>query len=146
MVVRNPLRRFPAPTVPPGARSRASLRLTAAAAEGRLELPVCTDCGAVQYPPREVCHACLSVALAWRPQAGLVELIAETTLFHSNEIYFRQRLPWRLGLVRLEGGPTIVTHLHGACPAPPTRVRLRACLDKAGQAALIALPPTETPD
>ena len=49
---KNPVLRTPLPTLPPGKRSRAALGLTAAAARGRLELQVCQDCGATQYPPR----------------------------------------------------------------------------------------------
>ena len=141
---KNPILRTRQPTVPPGARSRTALGLTAAAAEGRFELQVCRDCGAVQYPPREACHACLSPRLVWRPQDGAGELLADTTLQHSNDLFFRERLPWRLGMVRLDSGPTVVAHLHGDCPPAPGRVRVGARLDKAGQAILIALPATET--
>ena len=57
--VRNPVRALRLPTLPPAGRSRAALRLTAAAAEGRFELQHCADCATVQYPPRSVCgHAC----------------------------------------------------------------------------------------
>ena len=140
---KNPTRRTPLPTVPPAARSRIALGLTAAAAQGRLALQVCRDCGAVQYPPREVCGACLSERLDWRNQAGAGELISDTVLRHSNELYFRERLPLRLGTVRLDAGPTLIAFVHGACPPPPARVRVRACLDRAGQAALAALPDNE---
>ena len=30
-----------------------------------IRLQRCADCGAAQYPPREVCGACLSDRLAW---------------------------------------------------------------------------------
>ena len=56
--------------LPPWARSRVALGLTAAAAEGRFELQVCTRCGRTQYPPREACHACLADDLDWREQTG----------------------------------------------------------------------------
>ncbi len=140
---KNPTRRTPLPTVPPGARSRIALGLTAAAAQGRLALQVCRDCGAVQYPPREVCGACLSERLDWRNQAGAGELISDTVLRHSNELYFRERLPLRLGSVRLDAGPTLIAFVHGACPPPPARVRVCACLDRPGQAALAAFPDNE---
>src|SRR5436190_11728522 len=39
-----------------------------------------------------------------------------------------------------------VAHLHGDCPAAPARVRVRAGLDRAGQAVLIALPEKDTPN
>ena len=129
--------------LPPAKRSRTGLRLTAAAAAGRFELQCCARCSAVQYPPREACHRCLSVELEWTLQSGSGQLIAQTTLFHSHEAYFRQRLPWRLGLVRLEAGPTVVTHVHRSVPPGPAAVRVTVRLDKAGQAALIARPPGE---
>lgn len=136
----------PSPPLPPGLRSRAALVVTAAAARGRLELQACADCGAVQYPPREACRACLSGALHPRPQDGAGELIAETTLHHSNDEYFRERLPWRLGLVRLDAGPTAMVHVHGGCGPAPSRVRVGARLDKSGQGVLVAFPPQEDPN
>jgi NAD(P)-dependent dehydrogenase (short-subunit alcohol dehydrogenase family)/uncharacterized OB-fold protein len=143
---KNPVLRTRLPTLPPGARSRIALGLTAAAAEGRFALQVCRDCGAVQYPPREACHACLSVRLDWRPQDGAGELLADTVLHHSNDLFFRERLPWRLGLVRLDAGPAVVAHLHGDIPPAPARVRVTARLDRAGQAVVVALPEKETPN
>ncbi len=137
---RNPALRTPQAVLPPGGRSRIALGMTAAAAEGRFELQECTECGKVQYPPREACVRCLSIELEWREQPGGGELISETHLQHSNDLFFRERLPWRLGMVQLDHGPVVVAHLHGDIGCAPTRVRLIAGLDKAGQAALIALP------
>ncbi len=153
---KNPLKRTPQMNVPPGARGRVALGLTVAAAEGRFELQVCQDCGTVQYPPREACGHCVSARLQWRAQSGQGQLLALTTLHHSNDLFFRERLPWRLGLVQLDAGPTVVAHLHGdvheapahlpgvMCDAP-TRVRVGARLDRAGRAVLIAFPPEEIP-
>jgi hypothetical protein len=78
---------------------------------------------------------------------GLGELMSETTLHHSNDLFYRERLPWRLGLVKLDTGPDprwcIV---HGDVPKAPARVSVGARLDKSGQAALIAFPDKETPN
>ena len=130
--------------LPPAERSQFAAGLTQAAERGEFALQVCDDCGAVQYPPREACRSCLSVRLEWRRQDGGGELIAATTLRHSNEPYFRRRLPWRIALVRLDVGPVVIVHLHRNCVPPRSRVRVRACIDKAGQAALVALPPVGT--
>jgi NAD(P)-dependent dehydrogenase (short-subunit alcohol dehydrogenase family)/uncharacterized OB-fold protein len=142
---KNPILRTRLPTVPPAARSRVALGLTAAAALGRFELQLCLVCGAVQYPPREACHLCLSDRLEWRAQDGAGELLADSVVHHSQELFFRERGPWRLGLVKLACGPSVVAHLHGDCPAPPGRVRVSSTLDKAGQAVLVAFPEQETP-
>jgi NAD(P)-dependent dehydrogenase (short-subunit alcohol dehydrogenase family)/uncharacterized OB-fold protein len=143
---KNPVLRTRVPTLPPGMRSRVALGLTAAAAHGKFELQVCRDCGHVQYPPREACCACLSRRLDWQQQDGAGELVSQTVLRHSFELFFRQRTPWPLGMVKLDCGPVVVAHLHGDCPAAPARVRVRAGLDRAGQAVLIALPEKDTPN
>ena len=140
---KNPVLRTRLPTLPPAARSRVALGLTAAAALGRFELQQCRECGTVQYPPREACQKCLSVRLDWKSQPPGGELIAQTVLHHSNDLFFRERLPWRLGLVKLACGPTVVAHLHAGALE---KVRVRAMLDRAGQAVIVALPDKENGD
>ncbi len=142
---KNPVLRTRQINLPPWARGRVALGITAAAAEGRFELQSCQDCGTVQYPPREACHKCLSPRLVWQDQSGEGELLASTTLHHSNDLFFRERLPWRLGLVQLDAGPTLMVHLHGETAAAPTRVRVGARLDRAGQAVLIGFPNEVSP-
>jgi NAD(P)-dependent dehydrogenase (short-subunit alcohol dehydrogenase family)/uncharacterized OB-fold protein len=137
---KNPILRTRLPTLPPAARSRIALGLTAAAALGRFELQECVACGTVQYPPRDACQKCLSTQLLWKRQSGEGELLAATVLHHSNDLFFRERLPWRLGLVRLACGPTVIAHLHAGVPGAPAPVRIAARLDRAGQAALVGLP------
>ena len=141
---KNPILRTRQPTLPPWGRSRVALGLTAAAALGRFELQQCADCGAVQYPPREACHACLSQHLPWRPQSGAGALLSETVLAHSNDLFFRERLPWRLGLVQLDSGPTLMVHLPDCAPKAPARVQVGVRLDRAGQAVLLGFPEPET--
>ena len=143
---KNPVLRTRLPTLPPAARSRIALGLTAAASLGRFELQQCRDCGTVQYPPREACQKCLSIRLDWKPQPPQGELLAHTVLHHSNDLFFRERLPWRLGLVKLACGPTVVAHLHGEIGIPPSPVLIRAALDRAGQAVIVALPDKEGVD
>ncbi len=152
---KNPVLRTPQMNLPPWARGRVALGMTAAAARGAFALQVCQDCSAVQYPPREACHRCLSARLKWREQSGEGKLLGTTTLHHSNDLFFRERLPWRLGFVQLDAGPTLMVHLHGDVPdldysrhgtdAPAARVRVGARLDRAGMAVLIGFPDKETP-
>lgn len=144
--LKNPILRTRQPLTPPMPRSRTALGLTAQAAEGRFSLQRCETCGRVQYPPVDSCRACLSEELLWSPMSGRGELLAHTTLHHSNDPFYRERLPWRLGLTRLEEGPVVVAHLHRDCPAPPAVVRVAAKLDKAGRGVLVALPAEELGD
>src|ERR1700741_793338 len=137
---KNPVLRTRLPTLPPAARSRIALGLTAAAALGRFELQQCRDCGTVQYPPREAAQRCVSTRLDWKPQSPGGELLSDTVLHHSNDLFFRERLPWRLGLAKLASGPTVVAHLHADVPCAPAKLRVAARLDRAGQAVLVGLP------
>jgi NAD(P)-dependent dehydrogenase (short-subunit alcohol dehydrogenase family)/uncharacterized OB-fold protein len=142
---KNPVLRTPQPTLPPHARSRVALGLTAAAARGRLELQVCADCRVVQYPPREVCRFCLSHRLIWRVQDGRGELLTETVLRTAQELFFRERIPSRVGMVRLDTGVNVIAYVHEKVGAAPRRVRVQAALDRAGQAVLVAVPENGRP-
>jgi len=141
---KDPVARTRQATRPPTPRSRRALGLTAAAALGRFELQVCQDCGTTQYPPREVCGHCLSERLRWQPVDASGRLLALTVLSHSNDLYFRERLPWRIGSIEMAAGPTVVAHVHGDCKEGDT-VRLALKLDRSGQAVMIALPQEATP-
>ena len=81
----------------PGLRRRAI-----PAARGLPALPVGRGCAGARSPARARC---------WRT----------TTLHHSNDLFFRERMPWRLGLVQLDAGPTVMVHLHGDVGAAPAR-------------------------
>ncbi|MBU4610905.1 SDR family NAD(P)-dependent oxidoreductase [Achromobacter sp. GG226] len=142
---KDPVARTRQPTLPPGLRSRAGLGLTAMAAEGRFALQVCAECGAVQYPPRDVCGTCLSGELPWRDVSPAGHLMVSTTLHHSNDVYFRERLPWRVGTVQMQAGPSVIAHIHADC-ADNSPVSLALRLDRSGQAVMIALPARSTPN
>ncbi|WP_118135027.1 SDR family NAD(P)-dependent oxidoreductase [Oceanicella sp. SM1341] len=132
-----------APALPPRLRSAPALGLTARAAEGRFALQHCAECGAVQYPPQEICAACLSGDLRWKDVAPKGHLLAGTRLSHSLEPFFQARAgrpaPWRLGLVRHESGAVLTCFVHAAC-AGAGPVRLSLTTDRAGMACLLALP------
>jgi NAD(P)-dependent dehydrogenase (short-subunit alcohol dehydrogenase family)/uncharacterized OB-fold protein len=142
---KNPLLRTRLPASPPRPRSRTSHGFTRAAAEGRFMLQRCKACGAFAYPARDACPSCLSDGLAFvdAPRRGM--LLAETTAHVPSDVYFRERAPWRIGLVKMDCGPTIVTHLHADC-AEGAAVRMSFQLDKSGQAVAFAHPEGETPN
>lgn len=111
----------------------------AAAHEGKLALQQCPACGRVQYPPREMCEACLHPEPRWRiseKEGGF--LLAATTLQHSNEPRFRPQLPLRIGSVQLDVGPVVIGFLRGRL-APGDRVRVQAEANEVGQATLVVL-------
>ena len=140
---KDPVKRTRLPTRPPGNRSREAQGLAAMAARGRFALQTCAGCGAAHYPPRQICSRCLGDALEWRDAADGGRLLAETTLRHANDLFFRDRLPWRLGVVAADAGPSIVVHLAEDC-VRGERVRLALNLDRAGNAVVTARPETPT--
>lgn len=145
---KNPVLRTQRMNLPPMGRGRVAHGLTRAAAVGdHLVLQVCEECQAVQYPPRDACGTCLSPELSWRKQNPCGDLLSVATLHHSNHLYFRERLPWRIGVVRLDSGPTVIAFLTDSVVAPggvagteQTRVQVLLRLDRAGQAVLVAQP------
>ena len=132
---KDPQKRTVTPTLPPGARSRKAIAFSTAAAEGRLAMQSCAECDQVIYPPREMCPKCWSMNLDWRDIADGGELVSETTLRTSVNTYFRERMPWRIGTVRLDAGPVVLAHVHGDVGAYG-RVRMIARTDKSGQSVL----------
>ena len=127
------------PHLPPRERTRLGLRLTAGAAAGFLELPVCRQCGTVLYPVREICAKCLSDDVVWQRQPGGGTVLATTALAHSLEPFFRGHLPWPIGTIQLDVGPVVIAHL-GAALTAGARVTVSHTLDRAGAPVLLALP------
>lgn len=93
-----------------------------------IRLQRCADCGTAQYPPREMCAACLSDRLAWDTADSLSgKVLARTTLHHSHDPRFRPRLPLTIGLVRFAAGPVAVCWLVGsATPGDVVQIRIGA--------------------
>jgi len=142
---KNPLERTRQPLLPPSARSRTAHGLTLAAAEGRFALQRCAECDQFAYPPRDACPGCLSQRLVFTdaPDGGV--LASATTIHISSDSYFREHMPWRTGIVRLDCGPRAIAHLHGDCvEGQPVRLTLQ--LDRSGQPVLFAWPHSETPN
>jgi NAD(P)-dependent dehydrogenase (short-subunit alcohol dehydrogenase family)/uncharacterized OB-fold protein len=142
---KNPLLRTRLPRLPPKPRSRTSHGFTRAAAEGRFMLQCCEACGAFCYPAREACPFCLSSGLAFVDAPRRGTLLAETTARVPSDVYFRERAPWRIGLVKMDCGPAIVAHLHADC-LERAAVDMSFQLDKGGQAVAFARPAEETPN
>lgn len=135
-VKKNPQVKTRSPLVPPMRRSRLGLRLASHAARGAFCLPFCGDCEQAVWPPRDACPVCLA-ALVWQEVSSAGELIAETVLETSPELYFRERMPWRIGTVRLQAGPSVIAHLHNHVSIGQP-VELKLHLDKAQRPVFMA--------
>ena len=111
--------------------------LAEAAAVGRFALQCCEDCGAVQYPPRDACVRCLGARLPWRDVASGGVVAAETTVRISADPSFNAKLPLRIGIVKLDAGPAVITFLGDGAIAG-ARVRMVVRVDAAGRGTMMA--------
>jgi uncharacterized OB-fold protein len=131
--------------LPPQARS--SITATQpGSVSGALQLQRCHDCGSVNYPARELCGACLGERMQWETVDGAGTLLASSLLHHSLAPFFRARLPWRIGSVKLAAGPVAIVHLDPDLPqaARSVRVVTLACTGRAP--CLLALAPESLRD
>lgn len=136
---KDPLVRTQLPLTPPGMGSRASHLLTRAAARGQFALPRCADCGTLNFPVHDVCPNCLSIRIEAAEVKPAGTLLSRTQAEVPALPYFRERAPWHVGLVQIEGGPQALAHLHPEAEVGAA-LRLYLKLDKAGQAVLYAAP------
>ncbi len=87
-----------------------------AAAEGKLLLRSCSDCGAVHHYPRPFCPACWSENVEWVEASGKGTLYTWSTVFVNDMYPFRERLPYIAAVVDLEEGPRMMTNVIDAAP------------------------------
>jgi uncharacterized OB-fold protein len=76
----------------------------AAAAEGRLLLRTCDDCGRAHWYPRAVCPLCASARLRWTQATGRGTVYAFSPARRAEPRYV-------LAYVTLDEGPTLMTNL-----------------------------------
>lgn len=85
----------------------------AAAKEGRLVLQHCPACGDVRFPPGPVCPKCLAGDQGWVEASGNGTLESWIDMHRAYWDAFKDELPYRVCLVRLEEGPVMVSNLVG---------------------------------
>lgn len=84
-----------------------------AAADGRLVLQACTDCGHVQFPPRHVCAKCWSATLADQQSLGDGVIESVTVVRRAPIASYRNKVPYVVVSVILAEGPRMITNLEG---------------------------------
>jgi uncharacterized OB-fold protein len=73
-----------------------------AAADGKLMIQQCNECGQHIHPPRPVCRRCLSTDLAPVEVSGRATLYAWTVAEQAFHPYFADKLPYVYATVELE--------------------------------------------
>lgn len=123
--------------LPPPRHGPHALELAARNRQPGLRLPVCANCDCIVYPLRENCPSCLSDRLEWRPVDDTAELLAVTLLHHSNEAFFREQLPLRIGSVQFAAGAVAIVFVDDGVQ-PGDRVRVVPRVDAGGNGVLAA--------
>ena len=132
-------------TLPPAARSRLWQPVNDSAAEGLFRLQVCSSCGTVQYPPQEFCNHCLADKLSWEQVSPVGKVLSWTVSRASTNQFFRDNFPLKIGLIKLDCGPVMVTYLAASCLRTGSRVQVTGKPDKSGQCIFLAAPPDTDP-
>jgi uncharacterized protein len=82
-----------------------------AAADGKLQLQQCDDCGKTFYYPRIACPGCLSDRLTWKPSTGVGEIYSFSVVWRPKHPAFDPLVPIVLVSVQLDDGPLLIATL-----------------------------------
>jgi hypothetical protein len=84
-----------------------------AAARGELSMPWCSACGTWNFPPRPRCPGCGEAQMQWRSPARTGEIVTFTVVHQTASEAYRDDVPYVVVIVRLDGGPELMTNLVG---------------------------------
>ena len=93
----------------------------AAARAGRLVVQRCTGCGALRFPPRELCSACLATEAAWQEVSGRGEIFSYYVMHQIYHPGFAAEVPYAVVVVELEEGARLVSNM---LECPPAELRI----------------------
>jgi uncharacterized protein len=88
------------------------------AAARRRELVVqrCADCGAMRFPARDLCTACLSRRASWVPVSGRGRVLSYYLMHQVYHPAFAAEVPYAVVVVELDEGPRMTTNVVGCDP------------------------------
>ncbi|WP_416964215.1 Zn-ribbon domain-containing OB-fold protein [Streptomyces sp. Agncl-13] len=82
-----------------------------AAAQGRLLVRRCADCGRAHHYPREFCPRCWSENVTWEPASGRATLYTWSVVHRNDLPPFGERVPYVAAVVDLAEGPRMMTEI-----------------------------------
>jgi uncharacterized protein len=88
----------------------ASSHYWSSAAEGRLVVQRCTDCGSFQFYPRSLCTACAGET-EWVEASGRGTLHTFTIIRQNRSPAFADLSPYAVGIVELEEGVRMMSNI-----------------------------------
>ena len=83
----------------------------AAAKQGKFMLQRCPSCGDIRFPPGPLCPRCLAGDQEWVEASGKGTLESWVDMHRAYWDGYKDDLPYRVCLVRLEEGPIVVSNL-----------------------------------
>ncbi len=111
--------------------------------EGRLIIQHCDTCGRDIFYPRAICPRCWSTTLRWKNASGRGSLKSFSVVHRPGHPAWAAVAPYPVGLVELEEGPTMLSHIL----APVDRIRvgmsLKVNVTRVGQEILPFFSPAE---
>jgi uncharacterized OB-fold protein len=117
-----------------------------AAAEGRLVLQRCEDCGRLQYPPEIVCSYCSHQGFELTEVSGRATLYSFALVERPFHAGFVNRVPYVLALVELDEQPGLrmLTNLLDTDPeALEIGMELELCFEQIGEMRVPQFRPAE---
>ena len=82
-----------------------------AVARNEFILQKCADCEQWIFYPRTICPHCWSNQLEWKQASGKARLKTWSVVQRPGHPAWQEVAPYVLGVVELEEGPTMMTHL-----------------------------------
>ena len=82
-----------------------------AAKRGKLLVQRCAGCRNAVFYPREICPYCWSSDLGWEETPGRGRLKSYSTVHKPSHPGWVPAVPYHVGLVELDEGPTLLSHI-----------------------------------
>ena len=86
------------------------------AKRGQLMVQKCDGCGALRFPPHEICTSCLGTRANWVPVSGRGEVYSFNIMHQVYHPGFASEVPYAVVVVKLAEGVKFVSNLVGVKP------------------------------
>ena len=114
-----------------------------AARDGRLVLQHCDACSRSVFYPRALCPHCWSDRLVWRAASGRGRLKSFSVVHRPGHPAWEAVAPYAIGLVELEEGPTMLSHILVAPDRLAVGLPLEVAMTRVGEEVLPFFAPAD---
>ncbi|MCB2190884.1 MAG: Zn-ribbon domain-containing OB-fold protein [Deltaproteobacteria bacterium] len=84
--------------------------------EHQLKFQQCVACGEVRWPPSILCPQCHSQQTKWIEASGRGSIYTFAVYHQPFHPAFKDKLPYVVGVVKLDEGPMLLTNIVGCSP------------------------------